>query len=63
MGHSSPNSDIPRKHVGAWRYGWEHRQELAREACLRQISDGERLQWCMTRYSTVDTMQQIGEQK
>jgi len=41
----------------------EHHRELAREACLQQLSDGDRLQWNMVRYSTVDTMQQIGEYK
>jgi len=30
----------------------EHRRELAREACLRQLSDADR-------YSTVDTVQQV----
>jgi len=38
----------------------EHRRELAREVCLRQLSDGDRLQWNMVRYSSVDTIQQIG---
>jgi len=38
----------------------EHRRELAREACLRQLSYGDRLQWNMVRYSTIDTIQQIG---
>jgi len=41
----------------------EHRRELAREACLRQLPDGDRLQWYMTRYSTVGTMLQTGAQK
>ena len=30
----------------------EHRRELAREACLRQLSDDDRLQWNTVRYST-----------
>jgi len=34
----------------------EHHRELAREACLRQLSDGDRLQWNMVRCSTVDIM-------
>jgi len=34
----------------------EHHRELAREACLRQLSYGDRLQWYMTRYTTVDTV-------
>ena len=34
----------------------EHHRELAREACLRQLSDADR-------YSTVDTVQQIAAWK
>jgi len=56
MGDSSLNSDIRRK--TRWRVRLrfsEHRRELAREACLRQLSDGDRLQWNITRYTTVET--------
>jgi len=59
MGHSSLNSDIRRNSQTRWRVS-EHRRELARKACLRQLSDGDRLQWNTVRYSTVDTIQQIG---
>jgi len=61
MGHSSLNLDIRRKTRHVTLQFSEHRRELAREACLRQLSDGDRLQWNKVRYSTADTMQQIGQ--
>ena len=58
MGHSSVNSDICRKHVGAWPLRLsEHCQELAREACLWQLYI-RRLY-----YPTEDTMLEIGAWK
>jgi len=65
MGHSSLNSGNARRYSS--QAGWrvmqrlsEHRRELVREECLRQLPGGDRLQWNVIRYSTVDTMQQIG---
>jgi len=65
MGYSSLNSGNARRYSSQARCRVlprvsEHRRELVREACLRQLPGGDRLQWNVVRYYTVDTMQQIG---